>query len=42
MITGVDVTDTEALRTVMLPAITEPLDMVINNAGDRSRKRETL
>ena len=33
VITGVDVTDTEAMATKMVPAIDKPLDMVINSAG---------
>ena len=33
VITGVDVTDTEAVNGKMLSEVTEPIDYVINNAG---------
>lgn len=42
VITGVDVTDIAALEKVMVPAITAPLDMVINSAGYFWSEEETL
>jgi len=42
VITGVDVTDTEAMKSVMLPAITAPFDLVINSAGYFWNEEETL
>lgn len=42
VIDGVDVTDTTAVFHFMAPAITEPLDYVINNAGYFWEEAETL
>ena len=42
VITGVDVTNVEAMEKVMVPAITAPLDMVINSAGYFWEEEETL
>ena len=42
VITGVDVTSTEAVNGKMLAEVTEPLDYVINNAGYFWEQEETL
>jgi len=42
VITGVDVTSTDAIQNVMLPAITAPFDLVINSAGYFWEEEETL
>ncbi|KAL3917917.1 MAG: hypothetical protein SGPRY_006212 [Prymnesium sp.] len=42
VITGVDVTDTEAIKTKMLSEIDAPVDIVINNAGYFWEEEETL
>lgn len=42
VITGVDVTDTKAIAEKMIPAIKEPVDYVINNAGYFWNEEETL
>lgn len=42
VIDGVDVTDTKAVFEKMVPAVTEPLDYVINNAGYFWEEHETL
>lgn len=42
VVTGVDVTDTMAVKGKMLDAITEPVDYVINNAGYFWEEHETL
>jgi len=42
VITGVDVTDTKAVFDTMVPAVKEPVDYVINNAGYFWKEHETL
>ena len=42
VITGVDVTNVEAMEKVMVPAITAPIDLLINSAGYFWSEEETL
>ena len=42
VVTGVDVTDENALKSKMVAAVTEPLDYVINNAGYFWEQHETV